>query len=79
MTASEFAILVNNYGRAALKAGASNSGYVIDIAAGVNWERMQEFRKQLLSLAPIIGKTAPVPPVQQEKQEREALGEPGAV
>lgn len=54
MNATEFTKLVDDFGHAALKAGASNSGYAIDIGASVHWDRMQEFRKKLLALAPVV-------------------------
>lgn len=54
MTVSEFITLVDDFGNAALKAGKSNSGYVIDVGASVHWERMQVLRKQLIAVAPAV-------------------------
>lgn len=56
----EFRKLVDQFGSAALRAGASNSGYVIDIMSGLDWERMQELRAKLLAYPDKI-KSKPVP------------------
>ena len=39
--------LIDDYGNAALRAGASNGGYVINMACEQDWEKMRLYRQRL--------------------------------
>ena len=51
MNAAEFRKLIDDYGNACLKAGASNNGAIIDPGGPARWNHMQEHRKRLHDLA----------------------------
>ncbi len=47
ISATEFCKLVDDFGNAALKAGQTNSGHIIDVGGPMLWKEMQKLRVKL--------------------------------